>query len=111
MRYDGGRATLLGRYTKAGPEINVHDHRSEKAERVSTHVGDEHGGGDERLMAAFVRTVRGQDSDVLCTAEEALESHLMCFAAEESRTHNGAVIEMDAYRQEAHASAAGVPRI
>ena len=106
MRYDGVRATLLGRYTKVGPEITVHDHREERAERVSTHLGDEHGGGDERLMAAFVRTVRGQESEALCTAEDALESHLMCFAAEDSRTHDGMVIEMDAYREEADASAA-----
>ena len=106
MRYDGARATLLGKYTKVGPGISVHDHRSEKVERVPTHVGDSHGGGDQRLMAAFVRTVRGQDSEPLCTAEEALESHLMCFAAEESRVRNGAVIEMEAYRQEANAAAA-----
>ena len=106
VRYDGARATLLGRSTKADPKITVHDHRSGNAERIPTHVGDDHGGGDERLMAAFVRTVRGQDSEALCSAEEALESHLMCFAAEDSRTHNGAVIEMDAYRQEADALAA-----
>ena len=63
MRYDGARATLLGRYTKVGPEITVHDHREERTERVSTRLGDEHGGGDARLMAAFVRTVRGQESE------------------------------------------------
>ena len=54
-----------------------------------------------------IRPLSPDDADALIRLrKEALESHLMCFAAEDSRTHNGAVIEMDAYRQEADVLAA-----
>jgi hypothetical protein len=58
-----------------------------------------YGGGDERLMAAFVRALRDR-TQALTTARESLESHLMAFAAEEARVE-GRVVDMDSYRQRA----------
>ena len=45
-----------------------------------------HGGGDNGLMDAFISAVAEQDpSKILSGTDETLESHLMVFAAEESR--------------------------
>ena len=45
-----------------------------------------HGGGDFGLMESFVRAVAANDpSQILSGIDETLESHLMVFAAEESR--------------------------
>ncbi|MBR2874021.1 MAG: gfo/Idh/MocA family oxidoreductase, partial [Lentisphaeria bacterium] len=45
-----------------------------------------HGGGDYGLMEAFVSALAtGDRSKVLSGVDETLESHLMVFAAEESR--------------------------
>lgn len=55
-----------------------------------------HAGGDEGLMAAFVRRVRARKAgeapgEALTSLEESVESHLMAFAAEESRLSGRAV--------------------
>lgn len=88
LRIDGTRATLRGCYYTYEQEIEVHDHLTGRVERFRPHleaVGSTgHGGGDAGLMAAFVRAVRGE-ARALTTAREALESHLMAFAAEEAR--------------------------
>jgi hypothetical protein len=51
-----------------------------------------HGGGDYRLMKAFVEAVARNDrSLILSGPEETLESHLMVFAAERARRENRVV--------------------
>ena len=51
-----------------------------------------HGGGDMGIIAAFTRAVAERDpSRILSGPEETLESHLMVFAAEESRKRNKVV--------------------
>ena len=53
-----------------------------------------HGGGDFGIMDAFVRALETNDrSHILSGVDETLESHLMVFAAEESR-RTGKVIEV-----------------
>ena len=44
-----------------------------------------HGGGDTRLLADFAMALRGNAAGVRTSARTSLESHLMAFAAEESR--------------------------
>ena len=45
-----------------------------------------HGGGDGGVMEAFLKAVAtGDRSSIISGADETLESHLMCFLAEESR--------------------------
>ncbi len=103
MRYDGTRATLLGRFMHGIQEIEIHDHLSGEIERISPDAGTSgHGGGDEGLMTAFVKAVR-DPSTALTTARESLESHLMAFAAEEART-DGAIVSMDQFRRRAEAT-------
>jgi predicted dehydrogenase len=99
MRYDGTRATLRGRFG-ARPELTIHDHGTGSVEQVplAPAVGG-HGGGDAGLMAAFVRTLRGQE-DALTSARASLESHLLAFAAEEAR-QSGTVVNMGEFRARA----------
>ena len=97
MRYDGSRATLIGDFSDPEPDIVVHDHLSESSERIVPYASAGHGGGDERLMAAFVRAVRDGDRTGLSNVQEAVQTHLLAFAAEESRLNGGVLIDMDEY--------------
>ena len=110
MRYDGTEATLFATFGGQGTEITIHDLGSDEVERISPQTGKSHGGGDERLIAAFVKAVREDDTEQLSGADEALESHLMAFAAEESRTNDGAVIEMTHYRERLRSNLKGQGR-
>ena len=92
MRIDGTRGTLMGEFTYAGERLVYYDHRT-LAEHLLWEQGisfSAHGGGDEGLMDSFVERLQrkrsGQnDREPLTSARESLESHLMAFAAEQSR--------------------------
>ena len=103
MRYDGTRATLLGRSYVSEQVIEIHDHLNGTVESIRPTLGPlgptGHGGGDEALMAAFVRAVH-HPQQALTTARESLESHLMAFAAEHARV-TGTVVQMGEYRHQA----------
>mgnify|MGYP005834586491 FL=1 len=105
LRLDGARATLEGRFNHSQNVIMVHDHLTGRTETVyplGAHVV--HGGGDAGLMAAFVQGLRDGIRSPLTSAEAALESHLLAFAAEQARL-DGTVIDLAAYR----AAALGAP--
>jgi hypothetical protein len=53
-----------------------------------------------------VNALQGVDDPSLTTARVSLESHLLAFAAEESRL-NHTVIEMSQYRQQAESQSGG----
>jgi hypothetical protein len=94
---DGMRATLLANESRS--TLEIHDHRTGKTESIRVERGPEgHGGGDDGLMNAFVGALRGDRAGVLTSVREALESHLLAFAAERARTL-GEVVEMDAFRR------------
>lgn len=100
MRYDGTKATLYGKFSSSGNEIRIHHHLTGKIEDVEVvdrdHSG--HGGGDFGIVRSFINAVNGTPDDSITTARESLESHLLAFAAEESR-HTRTLINMEAYRQ------------
>lgn len=105
MRYDGTRATLQARFGgQDGNKVTIRDHRSGTTEYIDVEDASAsgHGGGDFGLVASFLRAMRGEPDDSLTSARVSLESHLLAFAAEESRL-NGTVIEMPHYRQQAEA--------
>jgi len=102
MRYDGTKATLRGAfYEDRNSVIEIIDHLSgQRWESVfpsSTDSG--HGGGDLGAIRNFIRALRGE-ADVLTNPRSSVESHLMAFAAEESRLHN-TVIDMEVFRKQA----------
>ncbi|MBB3073051.1 putative dehydrogenase [Paenibacillus baekrokdamisoli] len=56
-----------------------------------------HGGGDEGLMREFLKQVRNENNNGgqgLTSAEASLQSHLMAFAAEQSRLAGGSSVEI-----------------
>lgn len=70
-------------------EVKEYDCNAENLE------AEGHGGGDTGLVRDAVRYFRGDDFDSssITTIERSIESHLMAFAAEESRINGGK--EMD----------------
>lgn len=63
-----------------------------KAEDVEDYKNSGHGGGDWRLVADWIQAIDQQDPTLLTsTIEASIESHLMAFAAEESRLGSGVV--------------------
>lgn len=52
-----------------------------------------HGGGDIALVRALYDALN-KDGSLSTTLESSIESHLMCFAAEESRLHDGKKIKL-----------------
>jgi predicted dehydrogenase len=102
MRYDGARATLRGKFDYRDGWIEIHDHLTGRRETLDVPAtASGHGGGDFGIVRSFVRAVRGEGQP-LTTARESLESHLMAFAAEESRL-NSTVVAMNDFRLRAEA--------
>jgi predicted dehydrogenase len=97
IRFDGTRASLRGHGGKS--EMRLYEFRTGLEREVPIPQGKGgHGGGDAGLMAAFVGALRGEEAALRTSARDSLESHLMAFAAEESRLQGGALIDMDEYR-------------
>jgi predicted dehydrogenase len=96
LRIDGKRATLLGNQSRN--ELQLHDHRTGEVHvihpRGETESG--HGGGDAGVMRAFLAAQRGDQRQALTSATEALDSHLLAFAAEQARLSQR-VLETAAY--------------
>lgn len=58
-----------------------------------------HGGGDEPLFQSFIKTINNNNSDYnLTSAEASLQSHLLSFAAEDSRL-DGKTINFSTYKK------------
>lgn len=55
-----------------------------------------HGGGDFNLVSEMIRVLRRNDpEEIREITAEALQSHLICFAAERSRLAGGAIVEIN----------------
>jgi predicted dehydrogenase len=95
MRYDGTRATVRGVFGRA-PSIEVRLHRGGAVRNIPIPARSGHGGGDDGIMSAFAAaTVAGVPGRT--SAAASLESHLLAFAAEQSRL-TGAPISMSTIR-------------
>jgi predicted dehydrogenase len=107
MRYDGTRATLRGKFVSGDYHIEIHDHLTNRREAVAIPAATSgHGGGDAAIVASFVRAARGEAA-ALTGARESLESHLLAFAAEESRLQ-GTVVDMNEFRRRAESGRVGL---
>jgi len=106
MRYDGTNATLYGRFVAGRYRLTIRYHRTGEEEDVPIIDRDNsaHGGGDFGIMRSFVNALRGTPDDSVTTARESLESHLLAFAAEESRLQH-TTINMAEYRARVEAEA------
>lgn len=92
-RIEGSRGRLMAELGNGGSRIILDDHRSEKREVIDTSadVRSGHGGGDEALMAYFIQSAMDENPRALQDAREALESHLMAFAAERARLERNVI--------------------
>jgi predicted dehydrogenase len=87
-RIEGSHGRLMAEFGNGGAWIRIDEHRSDWHSEFDTsaNLSDGHGGGDFRLMEYFVRSIReGNFEDVLQGTKEALQSHLLAFAAEDAR--------------------------
>lgn len=80
-----------------GAQLQIFDFLTDQTETIDVNeeydgsIMTGHGGGDYALMKSFVAALASDDpSKILSGPEETLETHLMVFAAEESR-HEGKV--------------------
>jgi predicted dehydrogenase len=87
---EGTHGRLQAVFGPGGSWIDVDEHRSDAHTHYDTtdRSGAGHGGGDTKLMAAFVKSLRGEPAAARTTARTALESHLMAFGAERARLEN-----------------------
>jgi len=81
--------------------IDLFEFSSRTRSVIHTSTGDGgHQGGDDGIMRQFLSDLRNERyMDTLTSAEASLESHLMAFAAEESRRREGAVVDMRRFRE------------
>ena len=88
-------ATAAAVTAAGGKGIPVYcDHGNEdNPEVIRFDDGEGHGGGDDGIMRNFIQALHGETTPHQTTARVSLQSHLMCFAAEESRL-SGKTIEM-----------------
>ena len=104
IRVDGTKGTIIGSFLATGSRITVYDHlKGTKAlvydSKADTDPNDGHGGGDTGIMKSFIDSILNKSkSDKLTSASVSLESHVLAFAAEESRLNNS-VIELQQYRK------------
>jgi predicted dehydrogenase len=100
-RIEGTRASLKAVFGLGGSWIELNEHRSDRSVRYHT-TGDvrgAHGGGDVALMTAFVKSLReGSSQQSLTTARQAVQSHLLAFAAEEARLGEQ-VVDMEEFTE------------
>ncbi|MCZ8510967.1 Gfo/Idh/MocA family oxidoreductase [Paenibacillus filicis] len=84
IRGEEGKITVMDFLTHENHEIHIPEQTSG------------HGGGDSGIVRSFLKEVSGYNgSESLTSASASVRSHLMAFAAEESRLNHGRSIELD----------------
>lgn len=90
-RIEGSHGRLMGWFGNGGARIMVDEHRSDWHMEfdTSSEISSGHGGGDLRLMQHVIESIQQRElDDVLMETADALQSHLLAFAAEDARLHN-----------------------
>ena len=76
---------------------NSVDETNQRVIRVEK-VDGFHGGGDSLLMEDFIANLEGNNADSKTAIERSIESHIMAYAAEESRV-TGTVVDIDEFKK------------
>jgi len=76
---------------------NSVDETNQRVIRVEK-VDGFHGGGDSLLMEDFIANLEGNSADSKTAIERSIESHIMAYAAEESRV-TGTVVDIDEFKK------------
>jgi predicted dehydrogenase len=93
-KIQGSLASLDASFSLGGSWIEISDHRSGQITKynTSTPLLSSHAGGDEGLLRSFVHSLQeGKKEQSAIVAQQALESHLLVFAAEEARKFGRAI--------------------
>jgi len=103
LRIDGTKATLIGEFHDSNKKLILYNHFSGEKKIILkqklSRSTSQHGGGDPKLVDAFLESLKNPNiNQPLTNARECLESHLMAFAANESRI-KGKMIDMDEFRK------------
>lgn len=81
-------------------EIEVHRFASNERRIINPEViTGGHGGGDHGIMNDFISLIKEGNGKALTSADISVESHVMSFAAEESRVNNRSINLKDFYEQ------------
>jgi len=101
IRLTGTKGELFGKLEDN--MFTVWDFASGRKEEITVStVLDRHSGGDYFLMADLVRLIREGATSGRTDARGAVDSHVMCFAAEKSRLE-GREIDLEEYKRELRA--------
>jgi len=100
IRISGTKGTLRGHFIKSEIELFGYNSNSQKIIKPSVNTDEYgHGGGDERLVKHFLSAINQNEVDkVNRYLDGAIESHLIIFAAEESRI-NHKLLDLDEYKR------------
>ena len=93
-------------FDTSGDTVTAFTFEPLREERIKpSDVVGTHGGGDRLIMEGFVGAIRSNGSaPMLTSVEMSLDSHLLAFAAEQSRLAKGAVIELRDFEANVRAS-------
>ncbi len=106
IRIDGTKGTIIGEFLASHANIFMFNHLEGTeqlvlSQRMGVETESGHGGGDFALMDSFINSIQMKETnDLLTTAEDSFESHILAFAAEDSRLQKK-VISLDEYRKQA----------
>lgn len=80
-------------------QISIYDFLTKEETVIKfSNTSGGHGGGDQGIMRDFLHDMKQTDkSESISSASTSLDSHLMAFAAEESRLNKGMSIEMNEF--------------
>lgn len=102
LRLDGAKATLYGNVAYLKDSFTLYDHITGMAEFIpiidKSKAG--YGGADAAMIKSFLDAMDGIWDEKLTSARASMESHLLAFAAEESRLSR-TVVSMDDFRERA----------
>ncbi|MHA2167118.1 MAG: Gfo/Idh/MocA family protein [Candidatus Hodarchaeales archaeon] len=91
IRIDGTIGTIIGEFLSIGSKLTLYNHLTGIETdliniKADTDPESGHGGGDRGLMDSFIKFLQtGEKIGSLTNASASLESHILAFAAEESR--------------------------
>ena len=91
IRIDGTTGTIIGEFLATGTKLTLFNHLDgTEIDIINTKADTDpesgHGGGDVGLMDSFVEFLQSDEKgESLTNASTSLESHILSFAAEESR--------------------------
>jgi len=84
IRIDGSHGSIVAEFIGLDSHITVTDHATGKNNNINFRIGPTGHGGDHGLMGTLVKILR-EETASLVTAHQVINSHLLAFAAEESR--------------------------